>query len=64
VGSKPSCGSISLALMASVPPPIVTAGLAAEDATQEVVQDVAEMVIPVDIWLGSRLKADVITLFL
>jgi hypothetical protein len=50
--------------MASVPPPIVTAGLAAEDATQEVVQDVAEMVIPVDIWLGSRLKADVITLFL
>jgi hypothetical protein len=41
-----SCGSIfrasiSLALMASVPPPTVTAGPAAEDATQEVVQDVA-----------------------
>jgi hypothetical protein len=39
VGSKSCCGSISLALMASVPPPMVTAGLAAEDATQEVVQD-------------------------
>jgi hypothetical protein len=37
------CASISLAFMASVPPPIVTAGLATEDATQEVVQDVAEM---------------------
>jgi hypothetical protein len=32
--------SNSLALMASVPPPMVTAGPAAEDATQEVVQDV------------------------
>jgi hypothetical protein len=45
VGSEPCCGSIScacisLALMASVPPPMVTAGLAAEDATQEVVQDI------------------------
>jgi hypothetical protein len=38
------CASISLALMASVPPSMVTAGLAAEDATWEVVQDVAEMV--------------------
>ena len=36
--------SISLALMASVPPSMVTAGLAAEDATWEVIQDVAEMV--------------------
>jgi hypothetical protein len=43
---------------------MVTAGPAAEDATQEVVQDVVEMVIPVDIGLGSHLKADVITLFL
>jgi hypothetical protein len=40
VGSEPCCGSISLALMASVPPPMVSAGPAAEDATQEVVQDV------------------------
>jgi hypothetical protein len=40
VGSEPCCGSISLALMASVPPPLVTTGSAAEDATQEVVQDV------------------------
>jgi hypothetical protein len=45
VDSGPSCGSIfrasiSLALMASVPPPTVTAVPAAEDATQEVVQDV------------------------
>jgi hypothetical protein len=39
VGSEPCCGSISLALMASVPPPMVTAGLAAEDAAREVVQD-------------------------
>jgi hypothetical protein len=37
--------SISLALMASVPPPMMTAGLAAEDATQEVVQDVTEMAV-------------------
>jgi hypothetical protein len=29
--------------MASVPPPTVTAGPTIEDATQEVVQDVAEM---------------------
>jgi hypothetical protein len=29
--------------MASVPPPTVTAGPAAEDATQEVVKDVTEM---------------------
>jgi hypothetical protein len=39
-----SCGSnlrapISLALMASVPPPTLTAGPAYEDTTQEVVQD-------------------------
>jgi hypothetical protein len=40
VGSESCCGSISLALMASVPPPMVTAGLAAEDATRGVVQDV------------------------
>jgi hypothetical protein len=39
-GSELCCGSISLALMASVPPPMVTAGSAAEDATQGVVQDV------------------------
>jgi hypothetical protein len=32
--------STSLALMVSVPPPMVTAGLATEDAAQEVVQDV------------------------
>jgi hypothetical protein len=44
VGSELCCDSISLALMALVPPPTVTAGLAAKDATQEVVQDVAEMV--------------------
>jgi hypothetical protein len=48
VESGLSCGSIfrasiSLALMASVPPPMVTADPAAEDATQEIVQDVAEM---------------------
>jgi hypothetical protein len=43
VESKLSCGSISLALMASVPPPTVTIGPAAEDAAREVVQDVAEM---------------------
>jgi hypothetical protein len=41
-GSELSCGSIfrasiSLALMASVPPPMVTASLAAEDAVREVV---------------------------
>jgi hypothetical protein len=47
-GSELSCGSIfrtsiSLALMASVPPPMVIAGLAAEDAAREVVQEVAEM---------------------
>jgi hypothetical protein len=36
--------STSLALMASVLPPMVTTGLAAEDAAWEVVQDVAEMV--------------------
>jgi hypothetical protein len=40
VGSKPCCGSISLALMALVPPPTVTTGPVAEDVTQEVVQDV------------------------
>jgi hypothetical protein len=45
VEGEPSCGSIfhasiSLALMALVPPPTVTTGSAAEDATQEVVQDV------------------------
>jgi hypothetical protein len=45
VDSRLSCGSnlrapISLALMASVLPPTVTAGPAAEDATQEVVQDI------------------------
>jgi hypothetical protein len=39
VGSEPCYSSISLALMASVPPPMVTAGLAAEDAAREVVQD-------------------------
>jgi hypothetical protein len=35
MGSKPSCGSISLALMASVPPPMATAGPATDtkDAT-------------------------------
>jgi hypothetical protein len=48
VGSELSYGSIfhasiSLALMASVPPPMVTAGLAAEDAARGVVQDVAKM---------------------
>jgi hypothetical protein len=48
VESELSCGSIfrasiSLALMALGPPPMVTAGLTAEDAAQEVVQDVAEM---------------------
>jgi hypothetical protein len=47
-GSELSCGSIfrasiSLALMASVPPTMVTAGLAAEDTAREVVQDVTEM---------------------
>jgi hypothetical protein len=31
--------------MASVLPPTMTAGLAAEDATQEVVQDVVEMAV-------------------
>jgi hypothetical protein len=40
VGSKPCCGSISLALMALVSPPMVTAGLAAEDTARGVVQDV------------------------
>jgi hypothetical protein len=40
VGSEPCCGSISLALMASVPPPMVSAGLAAEDAARGVIQDV------------------------
>jgi hypothetical protein len=35
--------SISLDLMALVPPPMVTVGLAAEDAAREVVQDVVEM---------------------
>jgi hypothetical protein len=45
-----SCGSIlrasiSLDLMASVPPPTVTTGPATEDATQEVVQDVTEMAV-------------------
>jgi hypothetical protein len=39
VGSEPCYSSISLALMASVQPPMVTAGLAAEDAAREVVQD-------------------------
>jgi hypothetical protein len=45
VGSELSCDSISLALIALVPAPTVTAGPATytEDATQEVVQDVAEM---------------------
>jgi hypothetical protein len=48
VESGLSCGSIfqasiSLALMASVPLLMVTVGPTAEDATQEVVQDVAEM---------------------
>jgi hypothetical protein len=33
VGSEPCCGSISLALMASMSPPTVTARLAAGDAT-------------------------------
>jgi hypothetical protein len=47
--SELSCGSIfrasiSLALMPSVSPPMVTAGLAAEDVAREVVQDVTEMV--------------------
>jgi hypothetical protein len=37
VGSESSYGSISLVLMASVPPPTVIVGPAAEDATQEVV---------------------------
>jgi hypothetical protein len=40
VGSELCCGSISSALMASVPPPMVTAGLVAEDAARGVVQDV------------------------
>jgi hypothetical protein len=40
VGSEPCCGSISLAFMASVPPPTVTASPTAEDATQGVIQDV------------------------
>ena len=45
-GSEPCCGSISLALMASVPPPTVTARPVAdtEDAAREVVQDVVETV--------------------
>jgi hypothetical protein len=48
--SELSCGSIfrasiSLALMASVPPPMVTAGLATKDAAREVIQDVAEMAV-------------------
>jgi hypothetical protein len=48
VESGPSCGSIfrasiSLALMDLGPPPMVTAGLTAEDTAREVVQDVAEM---------------------
>jgi hypothetical protein len=48
VESGLSCGSIfrasiSLALMALGPPPMVTAGLTAKDAAREVVQDVAEM---------------------
>jgi hypothetical protein len=34
VGSEPCCGSISLALMASALPPMVTTGLAAEDAAR------------------------------
>jgi hypothetical protein len=40
VGSESCCGSVSLALMASAPPPMVTTGLAAEDAARGVVQDV------------------------
>jgi hypothetical protein len=51
VGSELSCDSIfrapiSLALMASVLPPMVTAGPVAdtEDATREVVQDAVETV--------------------
>jgi hypothetical protein len=48
VESGLSCGSIfhasiSLALMALGPPPMVTASLTAEDAAREVIQDVAEM---------------------
>jgi hypothetical protein len=48
VESELSCGStfrasISLALMALGLPPMVTAGLTAEDDAWEVVQDVAEM---------------------
>jgi hypothetical protein len=39
VRSEPCCGSTSLALMASVPPSMVTVGPDTEDATQEVVQD-------------------------
>ena len=34
VGSESCCGSVSLALMASAPPPMVTTGLAAEDAAR------------------------------
>jgi hypothetical protein len=48
VESELSCGSIfrasiSLALMALVPPPMVTVGLAAEDAARGVIQDIVEM---------------------
>jgi hypothetical protein len=39
-GLSYGCAPISLTLMASVPPPMVTAGLAAEDAARVVVQDV------------------------
>jgi hypothetical protein len=79
VGSESCYGSISLALMALVPPPTVTAGLAAEDAARGVVQDVVcrgggDRVLStrpcwcrvvhtyrVEMDLGLRLKADVIT---
>jgi hypothetical protein len=39
-GLSCGCAPISLALMASVPPPMVTAGLAAKDAARGIVQDV------------------------
>jgi hypothetical protein len=42
VGSELSCGSISLALMALVPLPTVTADPAAEDVVRKVVKDAVE----------------------
>jgi hypothetical protein len=69
--------SISLALMASTSPSMVTIGLVAdtEDAAREVIQDVVEtaaahfqrdltdveQLIPVEMRLGLRLKAGVMT---